>query len=433
MRRVTPKKPSKNGKRNSSTNVGGKQRTPAAAAAGPTLDIPLPVRRVVPGRLGDKSRTTHQSLIPSAQRPHVAARDRLRLWQPLNSRNILDEQGVPTNLTPADLERISDVLEHAWAGSTRETYGTGLLIYHVFCDKKGITEPFRAPATALLITSFISTLAGAYSGSAITNYVAGVRAWHILHGLTWRMNATEQSLAIKAAERLAPATSSRKRRVPFTLEYIAALRQHLDITKPLHAAVYACLTTTFFAAARLGEFTIPSLRTFDPAAHVKPSDIRVEYDRNNLKSTIFHLPRTKSAPIHGEDVSWSVQPGTTDPEAALENHLKVNKPPLAGALFAYRYQGKSRSLTKPKFLEVIKKAAKDAGLEQREGHGIRIGSTLEYLLRGVPFEVMKVKGRWASDAFLLYLTKHAQILAPYMQAEPERHAAFMALTMPPIR
>ncbi|TEB31909.1 hypothetical protein FA13DRAFT_1628746, partial [Coprinellus micaceus] len=50
------------------------------------------------------------------------------------------------------------------------------------------------------------------------------------------------------------------------------------------------------------------------------------------------------------------------------------------------------------------------------GHGIRIGPTLEYLLRGVPFDVMKVKGWWASDTFQTYLRKHAQILAPYMQA-----------------
>ena len=78
-------------------------------------------------------------------------------------------------------------------------------------------------------------------------------------------------------------------------------------------------------------------------------------------------------------------------------------------------------------------AATKANLEPLQGHGIHIGSTLEYLLRGVPFEVIKVKGRWASDAFLIYLTKHAQILAPYMQAQPELQAEFVRLTMPHIQ
>ena len=84
-------------------------------------------------------------------------------------------------------------------------------------------------------------------------------------------------------------------------------------------------------------------------------------------------------------------------------------------------------------LAVLSKAALGCHLDPLQGHGIRIGSTLEYLLRGVPFEVVKVKGRWASDAFLLYLRKHAQILAPYMQADPVLHEAFTRLTMPPVR
>lgn len=35
--------------------------------------------------------------------------------------------------------------------------------------------------------------------------------------------------------------------------------------------------------------------------------------------------------------------------------------------------------------------------------------------------------------FQAYLTKHTQILAPYMQKELEHHSAFIALTMPPVR
>ncbi|KDR79598.1 hypothetical protein GALMADRAFT_137400 [Galerina marginata CBS 339.88] len=112
---------------------------------------------------------------------------------------------------------------------------------------------------------------------------------------------------------------------------------------------------------------------------------------------------------------------------------RVNQPPEDGPLFAYRYKNTHRPLTKPAFIKALATAATKAGLEPMQGHGICIGSTLEYLLRGVPFDVMKVKGRWASDAFLIYLTKHAQILAPYMQAQPELHAEFIRLTMPRIQ
>jgi hypothetical protein len=57
-------------------------------------------------------------------------------------------------------------------------------------------------------------------------------------------------------------------------------------------------------------------------------------------------------------------------------------------------------------------------LPDLKGHGIQIGGTLEYMLRGVPFDVVKAMGRWSRDAFMLYLRDHALILAPYIQAQP---------------
>ncbi|KAF8551267.1 hypothetical protein OG21DRAFT_1418340, partial [Imleria badia] len=81
---------------------------------------------------------------------------------------------------------------------------------------------------------------------------------------------------------------------------------------------------------------------------------------------------------------------------------------------------------------VLDTAIAAAGLPPLNGHGICIGATLEYLLHKLPFDVVKVKGRWAGDSFLIYLRKHAQILAPYMQANPEVHTAFLQHTIPPI-
>lgn len=123
------------------------------------------------------------------------------------------------------------------------------------------------------------------------------------------------------------------------------------------------MTTTFYVAACLGEFTIPTLKAFDPAIHVKPSDIHIDYDHNSLKSTVFHLPRTKAA-LNGKDVAWSAQHSVTDPEAALSNHININKPVQDGALFAYCCQNKLCALTKAKLIETVNKAAKIAGLEQ---------------------------------------------------------------------
>ncbi|EGO27460.1 hypothetical protein SERLADRAFT_367012 [Serpula lacrymans var. lacrymans S7.9] len=266
----------------------------------------------------------------------------------------LNGQGLPTNLTPEDFAQIQDILSNAWASATRDTYGTGLLAFHIFCDKKAIPEVQRALASQVLLAAFVATIAGAYATSTICNYLARVRIWHILHGM-----------------RLSK----------------------LNLNTPLHVAVFTCLMTTFYSMARLGEFTLPNLcsLSFSPITHVTPAHVSSSKDRNNLR----------------EDVLWTHQEGPTDPEAALLNHFRVNNPLPNTPLFAYAHKHSHKALTKAKFLQ--------------------------YLLRGLPFDVVKVHSHWSSDAFTLYLHKHSQILALYIQAAPVVHNQFVRLTMPPVR
>ncbi|TFK17247.1 hypothetical protein FA15DRAFT_683580 [Coprinopsis marcescibilis] len=210
-----------------------------------------------------------------------------------------------------------------------------------------------------------------------------------------------------------------KKRDPWTVEHITKLKQHLNLTDPLHVAAFACLTTAFYGCARLGEFTTRTLKAFNPTLHVKPLDVRKEVDQGQQHSMVFHLPRTKALPA-GEDVSWAKQYGETDPDAAFQAHLDANQPPQMGPLFAYtmnRAKTCHKPLTKAKFLEVMHSAATRAGLEPLKGHGIHIGSTLEYLLHGIPFDIMKER----------------QILAPYMQAQSAVHQDFVHIVMPPLR
>lgn len=362
-------------------------------------------------------------------RPTCKAKDRLLLWTPVQVRSPGDSKSV---LTRRDIDRIYEVLASAWRPSTKETYGTGLLAFHIFCDSRNVPEPHRAPASSHLISAFIATLAGSYSASAIANYVAGVRSWHTLHGLSLPLNVVETDALLKAASALAPPQTKRPPREPYTTQTISAIRDHLSLSRPLHAAVFACLTTAFFACARSGELTLKNLKIFNPTLHVKPADVRVERDRQGNEVTNFHLPQTKSAP-QGEDIYWAKQDGSFDPHAALAHHMTINAPPRDGPLFAYRHGKGHKPLTKAKFLDTLTAALKDANLQPLLGHGIRIGSTLEYLLRNIPFDVVKVKGRWASDAFLAYLRRHAQVLAPYMQATPALHENLLRLTLPPVR
>ena len=246
--------------------------------------------------------------IPSPRRPHMLASERLQRWLPLHGRESATD--MPSNLTPDDVCQIAIVMGKSWEESTLAAYGSGLLNFHVYCDQKGIPEEERAPASPILINAFVSSLAGAYSGSTIDNYVYGIRAWHLLHGVRWQMDVAELEALLRAAEKSTPPSSRRKKRVPYTTEFILAIRRHLKLDQPRDAAVYSYLTTTFYAAACLGEFTVPNLSAFDREKHVTPSEVRIEHDRNGLSSTVFHIPKTKAS-MHGEDVSWLKQSGDT--------------------------------------------------------------------------------------------------------------------------
>ncbi|KAJ6451691.1 hypothetical protein DFH09DRAFT_964839 [Mycena vulgaris] len=367
-------------------------------------------------------------LRPSFLRPLCFAGERLYKWRPTTSRFDRQTSGA---VPEVDLINVTNILSYSWADGTLETYGSGLLVYHCFCDSRSIADVHRAPTSADLLAAFLAAAAGSYAGKTLEGYLSGVRAWHTIHGMHWAPVKAECDALIRAAAALQPKSATKKRR-PYTVDIITILLTHLDPDAPLDASVGSCLTTGFYSAARLGELTVKTLDGFDPAIHVKPSNVREETDPRGLEMTVLGLPWTKSKPS-GEDIFYATQNNATDPRRSFANYLRVNAPPANSHLFSYVHKGARRPLTKSAFITRIHKAFKAAKLEPLQGHGIRIGATLFYLLRGTPFDVVKTIGRWASDAFLLYLRKHAQIMAPYMQDNPRLHTEFICISMPPIR
>lgn len=319
--------------------------------------------------------------LPSSLRPHCPTKNRLVEWKPAVNRSFRDSNGRDLTLPSEFVDRIQHVLVNGFANSTLETYASGLLAFHVFCDARNIPEDQQAPCSSDLLGVWIATMAGTYAGTSVKNYVHGVRAWHIIHGVEWRINKAEFDTLVAGAERLQPDHSKQKKRQPFTTEYISEILKDLNLSNPLDAACAGCLTSGFYCGALLGELTIPTLTAF---SYITLSNLRKGRDRNGFECSIIHIPRTKSSPIEGEDVYFSKQLGNTDPETLLENHLKVNNPGMSDHMFAYEHKAGKRTikrpLTKPAFLARIHKAAKNRGLPTLQGHGICIGATLEYLL-----------------------------------------------------
>ncbi|TFK18561.1 hypothetical protein FA15DRAFT_683254 [Coprinopsis marcescibilis] len=281
-----------------------------------------------------------------------------------------------------------DTLARGYTSNSRQTYGAGLLSYHIWCDMH------RAPASADLMLSFLSSLAGLYSGSTLRSYLAGVKA--------------EQERDL------------------WTEETLVKLRDHLDLNNSLDAAVFACATTKFWSVSQLSEFTVSSIKSFDPTRRVKRSQVTESTAVRPLgvPVTTLRIPSTKCTIVEDELVHWSRQEGAADPQAAFAHHFVAHDPSPNAHLFTYKdRKGGTVPLSKAVFMTRVRRTAKGAGIGVLYGHGLRID---------VPFDVVKGIGRWAGEAFTRYLRDHATILAPYLQATPVLEP-FTRVSMPPVR
>ena len=137
-----------------------------------------------------------------------------------------------------------------WADSTYTTYSTGLLVYYIFCNSRGILEKDHAPANLTLISAFISILAGSLSGKAIHNYIYSVRAWHTTYGLPWTLHEEQINMMLKGAAKLAPPSVKQDKCKSITIQMISLIKVKLNHTNLFDIAFFACLTMIFYTAVQ---------------------------------------------------------------------------------------------------------------------------------------------------------------------------------------
>jgi hypothetical protein len=355
-------------------------------------------------------------LSASAFRPHVLARDRLRLWSAPHSDSF--RLSVLEQLPLNDVLQLFDVMLVSIETKTRENYGAGLLRFHQYCDSRHIPEARRMPASDFLLASFIASWAGKVAATTAQNWLAGLHFWHNLHGAPWFGHSILRSASAGLAK-VVPESSKRPRRPPVTLEHMHALFRGLDLSNAFDASVFAVACTAFWSCCRLGELIIVSTSSFDPSRHVSRSSSFIRRSPSDgVKYSVLHIPWTKTSHIEGADVIISNLDDITNAFTAINHHLTANATvPLDAPFFAYETaNGGWAAMTKPWFLARCNQVWRSADLLELTGHCFRIGGATELLLRGVPPDVVAVQGRWKSRAFLEYWRKIESILPLFVTA-----------------
>lgn len=334
------------------------------------------------------------------------------------------------NLTPPPISpavfphfatRIDQVISSAWKDSTLAGYQDGVDHFLAFCSRNNIHPSLCLPANKFLLCSFAAFESGTRSGGAIANDMSGIRAWHILNNVTYH-GGIRLSYVIRGARRNTPASSKCPPRPPVTTQMLDLLHVHLD---PLNHLDAACLTVSdcaLWGQAHLGELLPESQEKFSPKYFPMVHNLRPTSSSD--LSRMLSLPWSKTAREKGEDLFLGKQSGMSDPITFLDLHLALNTPDSSSHLFAYRdAKGDLTTLTKRKFLACCNSVWLQHGFPCISGHSFRIGGTTELLLRGVPPHIVKVLGRWSSDAFLRYwrcleelAPLHAELLGPRMSS-----------------
>ncbi|KAF5378168.1 hypothetical protein D9615_007586 [Tricholomella constricta] len=302
---------------------------------------------------------------------------------------------------PSLQARVDQAILNAWRPSTSVGYSRAVRQFFDFCNLNNVPPSACIPASEDLLCAFAASFGGTHAGSTIRAKCSALRAWHIQNSLPW-LGGTQLAYVIKGCANMRPVPSQSKR-AAFSLMTLVQLLNTLDRSSPLDVCVAFIASAAFWGQLRLGEILPNHLRAL-----------------NANGSRMLHLPRTKTCGNLGEDVILTRQ-SEANPVTLLKRHFTLNCPkslssPLASYLSS---NGALVILSKRRFLACCNEVFSARKLPTISGHCFRISGTTHLLLAGVPPDIVKVMGRWSSDAFLRYWRSleliapiHAELLAP---------------------
>lgn len=335
---------------------------------------PAPVRHIKHTRIA-RTRSKPYTLLPRAGHPDI----------PLSANTMAG---------------LTQSLEHGLSRGTQSNYKSAVSQFLTFCDRENIDPALQFPANEFILCAFVGSLANQKSGQTASNLMAGLKAWHRLHGKTWH-GGYLLAHVLRGTAVLTPASSKRPPRPPVTIAMLIILASVLDRSDPKDAAILAAALIAFWGQCRLGELLGTSRLRHNPLIH--PSRSAITQSRVDSPSLEIHLPRTKTNQITGQTVFLTDQRDPISPIKALRAHLHLNSSIQPDHhLFAYRSRGQIKCLTKEDFLTRCNEIWSSHNFDRVTGHAFRIGGTHAFLTAGVPDDVVKKLGRWASDAFLRY-------------------------------
>jgi len=229
-------------------------------------------------------------------------------------------------------------------------------------------------------------------------YLAGIRLAHLERGHADPTNNEPLRLLIRGIRRLQG--ESPRHRLPITIAVLQALKHQLCISSlPLQEQrlLWAAFTMAFYGFLRVSKFTGSSLQWSD-----------IHFSSQNTSVTIR---QSKTDPFRKGHVLHLSPTGTsTCPVRAFQQFaamIPANR--QTGPLFS---AGKFNLLTRLQLSKILRQFLQLAGYSPQLycTHSFKIGAATTTAATGLPPWLIKMLGRWNSDAYMTYVQSPTSLI-----------------------
>ena len=292
------------------------------------------------------------------------------------------------------------------ATSTRRTYSSGERQFIRFCLSYKLISPQNPflPAHESTLIHFVTHLSNTVSYGTIKVYLAAVRNLHLEFGCP--LDFASMPFLYKTLRGIKSSLGISKRaRYPITISILSEIYAKL---KPLHSfdvdssMLWAAFTLAFFGFLRSSEFTCNG--RFDFQSHLTRSDVSFEPNIFRPKYFTITIKKSKTDPFR-ETAKLTIAKSNSNVCAvtALQDYLLQTLHHGDGQpLFQF---ADGRNLTRTALTNNLRAILHVCGLNSTHyaSHSFRIGAATTAGAAGIPDWLIKVLGRWKSDAYQSYI------------------------------
>lgn len=292
------------------------------------------------------------------------------------------------------------------AASTRRTYSSGERQFIRFCllHKLVYSQNPLLPTNESILIHFVTHLSNTVSYGTIKVYLAAVNNLHAEFGCP--LDFTAMPLLYKTLRGIKSSLGIKQRaRYPITVSVLSHIYAKL---KPFHSLdpdssmLWASFTLAFFGFLRSSEFTCNG--KFDIHDHLSRSDITFHPNVFRPSSFDVVIKKSKTDPFRETaKLTIAKSNSTVCAVTALQDYfLQTSTRQSSQPLFQFT---DGRNLTRTSLTNNLRGLLNVCGLDSSQfaSHSFRIGAATTAGAAGLPDWLIKVLGRWKSDAYQTYI------------------------------